>query len=814
MKKIILSLAIALGSLCSIPTQVNAQIIRTVAGINSSGHSGDGGPAIRAMIGASWGVAQDTAGNIYLADDDYNMIRKITPDGTITTIAGISYSYGGYTGDGGPATAARLNYPSGMAIDRRGNLYFADNGNFAIRKISPSGIISTFAGDGSGDHSTRGDGGPATNARMMGCIHVAVDKIGNVYFTDGNTRIRKVDTFGIITTIAGTSAVGYAGNGVPATSAALYGPCGIVVDTIGNIYFSDQNNGLIRKINTSGIISNFAGQLRTSGFAGDGGPATSAKLSTPAGMAIDRYGNIYVADQGNGRIRKITPSGIISTVAGSGSWTYSGDGGLPVRAGMKVPSSLCIAANGNMIITDRRNYAVREIRQPAAVTITASAGTTICTGSTNVFTAPGRCRDLGLIHEWRVNGTVVGTDSVTFATSTLNNGDVVSYKLIDPLGHFTIDSCNGIMIAVNPILTPAVTVTKTTTDTICNGTAVTYLANPVSGGSSPAYEWRVNGSLVGTGSNYTYFPAHGDIVRVTLTSSVPCPSTNPVNSINTNMTVRPTLIPAVSVSGATSVLCHGTAVTYTATGTNEGTSPTYRWKKFGTDVGTGTSYSYVPSNGDYITCELTSNAICRSTNTVSTSNTITVNPGVTPSVDIVSVPANRVSFAGQLVTFYSEVTYGGSGVTYQWYENGTLIPGATSATFSKRVFTTDSVKCMITSSLPCTANPTSFSNSLTIVANELDVKSTSAFENKLTLYPNPNNGSFILSGTLDTKNAKDASYQVFNIAGQLIAEGKIGTQQQSLSQQIDLGKDMQPGQYLIKINTDNEYKLINFVINR
>jgi len=221
MKKIF-KLSLAILALSSI--QANAQIIRTIAGVDTLGYTGDGGMAYRAQIGASWSTVQDSIGNVFLADDEHNLIRKIAVDGTITTIAGNPYIYGGYAGDGGAATAARLNYPSGMAMDKVGNLYFADNGNFAIRKISASGIITTVAGDGSGAHAHTGDGGPATAARMMGCVYVALDKFGNLYFTDGNSRVRKVNTSGIISTVAGTSAIGYSGNGVAATSAALSGP--------------------------------------------------------------------------------------------------------------------------------------------------------------------------------------------------------------------------------------------------------------------------------------------------------------------------------------------------------------------------------------------------------------------------------------------------------------------------------------------------------------------------------------------------------------------------------------------------------------
>ena len=254
----------------------------------------------------------------------------------ITTIAG---TYPGYYGDGGLATVAGLFAPTSVAYDRAGNVYIADNGNNVIRKVNTLGIISTFAGI---QYTTAtglygGDGGAATSAYLASPTGVAVDTAGNVYIADvGNARIRKVNGLGIITTIAGNGTYGYSGDGTLATSAELNYPWGVAVDRVGNVYIADGGNARIRKINTAGIISTFAGN-GTYGYSGDGGSATSAKLSGPWSVAVDGAGNVYIAEAGNtftatgSRIRKINTSGIISTIAGNGTYGYSGDGGLRIQ---------------------------------------------------------------------------------------------------------------------------------------------------------------------------------------------------------------------------------------------------------------------------------------------------------------------------------------------------------------------------------------------------------------------------------------------------------------------------------------------------
>jgi len=335
-----------------------AQIITTIAGNGTAGYSGDGGAATGATVNQPTTLAVDASGNIYIADANNNVIRKVNTSGIITTIAGNGTA--GYSGDGGSATSASLNLPFGVRVDAAGNLYIADANNNVIRKVNTSGIITTVAGTGVGGYS--GDSGPATSAQLNFCTGVAVDAIGNIYISDDNNDfIRKVDVSGIITTVAGNGTCGYTGDGGPATSAQLCFPVGIQTDAAGNLYISDNANYVVRKINTTtGIISTIAGN-GTPGYSGDGGPATSAQLLNNFDVTFDADGNFYIADWGNARIRKVNTSGIISTYAGNGGFGYTGDGGLATAAQVGAPTGVVLDAAGNLFIADQQNSVVRKI---------------------------------------------------------------------------------------------------------------------------------------------------------------------------------------------------------------------------------------------------------------------------------------------------------------------------------------------------------------------------------------------------------------------------------------------------------------------
>jgi len=335
----------------------HAQIITTFAGNGVNGNTGDGGPATAAEINAPFAMAADDSGNIYFSTADAR-IKKVNTAGIITTIAGNGGL--GYTGDGGPATDATFSEIFGVAVDGAGNVFIADGGNLVIRKIDVSGIVTTIAGTGLPGYS--GDGGPATAATLFAPSGVAVGKTGLVYVCDQyNSVIRKING-GIISTIAGTGTGGHSGDGGPATAALLNKPFAIALDTLGNLYIADSTF-YIRKVDTDGIITTIAG-IAPGGFSGDGGPATSAKLAFCWGLTVDRAGNLFFSDHGNQRIRVINTENNINTWVGTGIGGYNGDNIEADTAEIFGPFGVVVGHDDKLYIADFDNSRIRVVSPP------------------------------------------------------------------------------------------------------------------------------------------------------------------------------------------------------------------------------------------------------------------------------------------------------------------------------------------------------------------------------------------------------------------------------------------------------------------
>ena len=377
-------------------------IITTFAGTgeegDEGGHIGDGGSAAEARLSAPRGVAVDDRGHVYIADTGNNRIREVDSDGMITTIAGDDSTMG-----------AQLSVPRGIAIDADGNLYIADTGNNQVHKWDDGGLTAIAGAAG------LGDGGPAINARLLEPKGIALLEDGTLYITDsGNNRVRKVDTDGVITTFAGTGEQGSGGDGGPATEAQLYYPTGIAVDSAGNVYIADSRNNRVRRVDTDGVITTFAGTgeegpLEDRDDVGDGGPATSARLSRPVGLAFDADGNLFVTDPGNSRIRRIDTNGMITTYAGS-ERSFSGDEGPAAEAQFSLPLGFEIDADGNFYITDLyydRNR-IRKIDTEGIVTTIAETAS--------------------------IGGVTVGLDGSVYITEL----DVGRVFRLDPFGAFSI----------------------------------------------------------------------------------------------------------------------------------------------------------------------------------------------------------------------------------------------------------------------------------------------------------------------------------------------------------------------------------------
>lgn len=340
--------------------------ISTVAGIGTAGYSGDGGPATGAQFNGPTGVAVDAAGNLYVADTANNCVRKVTSGGTITTVAGNGNQ--GYGGDGGAATGATLNGPQGLALDASGNLYIADTYNDRVRMVAPNGTIGTVAGTGISSFS--GDGSAAAGATLVLPTDVAVDQAGNLYIADfGNSRVRLV-TQGVINTVAGSSDGDQPADNLAALNVRFNGPTGIAVDPAGNLYLAEgsvgSGSGLaagdfkIWKISAAGILSTAAGNGWQT-YAGDGAAASLAQFNAPTGVALDSAGNLFVADSLNNRVRKVAPDGTITTVAGNGLAGFSGDAGPATSAQLKKPVAVAVDPAGNLFITDSGNQRVRKV---------------------------------------------------------------------------------------------------------------------------------------------------------------------------------------------------------------------------------------------------------------------------------------------------------------------------------------------------------------------------------------------------------------------------------------------------------------------
>lgn len=336
--------------------------ITTIAGRGTlSNAAANNNPATNASLNPVGGICVDNSGNFYIPQQ--RAVRKVNSGGTLTTIAGTDTV--GYAGDGNPATDARINGAMSVVADHAGNLYFSEVQNYVVRKVDNSGIITTYAGNGT--HGNHGNGGPAVSCELGWIYDMAVDKDDNLYMADyQNHVVWQVNTAGYINIVAGTLASGNSGDGGPATNALLGNPAGVAVDNDGNLYIADNLYHVIRKVDNLGNISTIAG-TGTAGYNGDGLPSVSAQLNAPRGMGVDVVGSLYVAEWGNNRVRKIYPGGTITTVAGNGTAGFGGDGGPAVLANLSYPSDVAADDAGNIYISEVNNRCVRMVTSTLAV---------------------------------------------------------------------------------------------------------------------------------------------------------------------------------------------------------------------------------------------------------------------------------------------------------------------------------------------------------------------------------------------------------------------------------------------------------------
>lgn len=711
-----------------IDTIAGGQIINTIAGTGTGGYSGDGGQATNAQLGGMYYCypAFDNAGNTYIAQNLSNTIRKIDKAGVITTIAGTNGVYG-YTGDGGPAVNALLYHPTAIAIDNANNIFVSDRNGTVIRKISPSGIITTV----SGQYTTScgvGDGGLLVQAQFSAISALTIDHAGNLYISDyGCNTVRKVNSSGIITTIAGNGTWGYSGDGGPATAAQLAYPCSVAIDNAGNIYIADAENQRVRKLSTTGIITTIAGNGNL-GYSGDGGPAIQASLSFPGSVVIDNSGNLYTGDYNN-VVRKIDPSGIITTYAGTGISGYSGDGGTALLAQLNMTQGrISIDNNSNIYFADDYHFVVRKISSCLTATINQSPSDASLCGSGDTSFTISASNASGF--QWQVNqgsgwsdlagngiysGVATNSLQIRSANTTMNN---YQYRCEVTNTCGSIFSLPATLTVTTPSA-PSLTI-ATTTNSVCAGTSITFVATPQNAGTSPSYQWKKNGTSTGT-NNAVYTNSNfsnGDIVTCVLTSSNKCITTNTAQGNAITITVNPVLTPSVSITPSANNICFGTPVSFTSAITNGGISPSIQWSKNRVSVGTNSPVYNDNSlnNGDVISNVLTSSNGCvTSLSVVSNQVMMSVTSLITPEI---TINASKTSICqNTTVTFTASINNGGSAPVYQWKKNGTNVGLNSSIYKDNNVLNADVISCLLTSNSNCLAVPSITSNSIIITVN-------------------------------------------------------------------------------------------------
>ncbi len=812
--------------LLAITSGVQAQYITTIVGTGTPAYSGDGGAATAAQLHGQFGLGIDGAGNIYIADTGNHCIRKVTiATGIITTVAGTGTA--GFSGDGGAATAARMNTPTSVVIDASDNIYIADQFNHRVRMVDAStGLISTVAGTGTPGFS--GDGGSAVAAKLNRPYGVALDAAGDLYIADrSNNRVRKLSmSTGNINTVAGSGTVGFSGDGGPATNANLNRPIFVAFDGSGNMFLIDNGNNRIRSVDGSGNINTEAGDGST-GYAGDGSAATGTGINSPTAMVFDASNNYYIADAGNHSVRMVSnATGTIVTVTGTGTAGFNGDCIAPISAQLNTPTGVLINLAGELNISDCGNNRVRKIMALCAGTPAGGgANATVTTGcpfyTTQLFTT-GSTRGCDISYQWQsstdgtsytnITGATNGTYSPALSASTYfqciiicntSGSAAVSSAVflnVDPLpvisaisgpgsvcigsaitlsdtatsgtwaasnGNATITTAGLVtgvatgldtirysatnacgtttttqVVMVNPVVTPSVTMSANPGFAVCNGMSVNFTATPVNGGSTPSYVWTVNGTFAGVGAFFTYTPANGDIIAVTLTTSAPC-ATIASAIASATMTVTSLLVPGVTVANGSlgDTVCRGTSVTYYGNVVNGGGAPTYQWFINGAASVTTPTLSYTPSNGDVIGLRITSSFTCASPATAFDTMLMVVDTTETPDVNITAYPGDT-SCTGYAVTYTAHARYRGDNPSYIWIKNGIHV--ATGINFTFTPVTGDSVQCVFYSNAICRTVDSALSNVFHMVVGPITTTS-------VTIAAHPD--TTIIIGTSDTLTA-------------------------------------------------------------
>jgi hypothetical protein len=688
-------------------------IITTFAGNGSTGYTGDGGPAVCAGVYWPDGVAEDAQGNLFIADTEHNVVREVSTNGIITTVAGNGTA--GYRGDTYPATNAEINLTYNVSLDAVGNVYIVDGNNNVVRKVATNGIITTVAG--SGTNGSIGYNGAATNAELNQPYDAVADQWGNLFIADyGNGVVRKVNSNGVISIYAGNGSwtSGGPGDGGQATNASLSGPASVAVDAQGNLYIADSGNSIIRKVGTNGIISTVAGN-RTSGHTGDGGQATNASIYMPGCVIVDGLGNLFIADTDNNVIREVNTNGIIMNVAGNYGAGYSGNGGLATNGMMNNPWSVCVDGPGRMFIADFNNNVIRLV-QPApamavctltltnvttnnagsySVTVTNSAGSVTSANAsltvvpfllaqpTNLMVVQGTNATFAVTafgtgpftYQWQSNGvTIPGANSSSFTLYVVVTNDQANYSVV-------VSNTSSSMVSSNAALwvaTPLNIVNSPTNQTVIQGTNVSFSVGIT--GDYPVYQWYANGVPLANNSRISGATSNTlSISNVAASDAVYywVVVSNLFNGMASSWAALTVVTnPWVSSGPTNQTAIQSQDVTFRVMATG---GPAFQWwvsnSIVNTNISGATSSNYtklVVQTNDAGWYSVVITNLAGSTN-VGAKLAVVVPPW------IVLQPTNVVANQGSNATFFI-TAFGTTNLTYQWLENGTnAIAGATNS---------------------------------------------------------------------------------------------------------------------------------------
>ena len=703
------------GSLSSVIASNFATTATTKAGGNGFGAAAN-------QLASPSGVFVDDNGNVFVADRFNHRVQRFTATSTIgVTVAG---------GAGSGSNANQLNTPTSVFVDRAGNLYVSESGNNRVTRWATGATTGIVVAGGNGN-------GIAAN-QLNGPHTVFVDNGQNVFVSDQyNNRVQRWAagaTSGV--TVAG-------GNGSGAAANQLNLPQGIYVDNDNNLYIADQGNNRIQKWNVNAITgSTVAG--------GNGSGAAANQLSFPIGVFVDNSNNVFVTDYFNARVQKWAAG------FSSGTTVAGGNGSGAAANQLSGPIAVTIGRDGAMYVVEDFNNRVQKFAHSITSTLTntqAGIYTAIVTSANNcsVTTAPitvYKSRTPSIIinasqstlcsatpttvnftsittnagnapmYQWKKNGVNVGTSIATYSDNALVNGDSITCVLISNDTCLTLASVtsNKITITVNTTVTPSVSIATVQT-VLCSGNIFDFVATPTNGGNTPSYQWRVNGTNVGTNSpNFSSNALiNGNVVSCVLTSNAVCNS-GIATSNTITIAVTPTVLPTIIINPSQNNVCTGTTITFTATVTNAGTAPVYQWKRNGINVFAGTSFTTnTLANNDTITCELTSNAICNSGTVLSNKVVMAINSNVIPQISIITSTPNVCE--GLNVIFTATTTNGGANPVYQWKKNG-LDVGTNDTTYSDNALVDgDAINCSLVSNANCLTFSNAVSNVITVTVN-------------------------------------------------------------------------------------------------